>query len=105
VDPEREVIKRIVALEGDIVRTRPPYPKEFVKVPRGQAWMEGDEAFHSIDSNTYGAVPVALITSKVTHILYPFSRAGRVPVDESMARPGALYRRAVPKEKINLFGL
>ncbi|KAA8895383.1 peptidase S24/S26A/S26B/S26C [Sphaerosporella brunnea] len=105
VDPEREVIKRIVALEGDIVRTRLPYPTEFVKVPRGQAWMEGDEAFHSIDSNTYGAVPVALITSKITHILYPFSRAGKVAQDERLSRPGVLYRRAAPKERIAVFGL
>ncbi|KAI5851014.1 hypothetical protein BZA05DRAFT_430365 [Tricharina praecox] len=88
IDPERQVIKRIVALEGDVVRTRRArsagsvggaggaagYHKDLVVVPKGQAWMEGDEMFHSVDSNTYGPVPIALITSRVTHIVWPLDR-------------------------------
>lgn len=39
-----------------MVKTREPYPAEVVTVPEGQVWVEGDEGFHSIDSNSYGPV-------------------------------------------------
>ncbi|KAL7272672.1 hypothetical protein RUND412_004517 [Rhizina undulata] len=92
LDPETIAIKRILALEGDIVRTRDPYPKQYVTIPRGQVWVEGDEAFHSMDSNYYGPIPIGLITAKVTHILFPFRRAGRIG-EEFKGRPGAIVRR------------
>ncbi|KAF9415131.1 hypothetical protein BGZ94_000184 [Podila epigama] len=53
--PEKTVIKRIVALEGDVVQTRAPYPEEHIRVPLG------------------------LIKSKVEYILYPFDRFGKIP--------------------------
>lgn len=56
LDPETVAIKRVIALEGDVVKTRKPYPIEIVTVPEGQVWVEGDEGFHSIDSNCYGPV-------------------------------------------------
>lgn len=56
LDPETVAIKRVIALEGDVVKTRKPYPMEIVTVPEGQLWVEGDEGFHSIDSNCYGPV-------------------------------------------------
>ena len=95
------MIKRIVGLEGDVIRTRRPYPKKHVVVPRGQVWAEGDEAFHSVDSNTYGPIPIALITAKVTHIVYPFGRARRVEWDEGKARKGVIERRREEKIKRN----
>lgn len=39
-----------------MVKTREPYPMEIATVPEGQVWVEGDEGFHSIDSNCYGPV-------------------------------------------------
>ncbi|KAF9910253.1 hypothetical protein EC991_006982 [Linnemannia zychae] len=77
--PERTVIKRIVALEGDVVQTRAPYPEAHVRVPRGHCWVEGDELFHSRDSNHYGPVPLGLVRSKVEYVLYPFNRFGKIP--------------------------
>ncbi|KAG0067712.1 hypothetical protein BGZ92_005072 [Podila epicladia] len=77
--PERTVIKRIVALEGDVVQTRAPYPEAHIRVPKGHCWIEGDEMFHSTDSNHYGPVPLGLIKAKVEYILYPFNRFGKIP--------------------------
>ena len=55
-DPKAWVIKRIIAVEGDIVETRPEYPDRNVIIPQNHFWVEGDEAFHSRDSNSYGPV-------------------------------------------------
>ncbi|ORY98560.1 mitochondrial inner membrane protease subunit 2 [Syncephalastrum racemosum] len=75
-NPNRIITKRIIALEGDIVK--PLRKKDTVSVPKGHCWVEGDEAFHSKDSNSFGTVPMGLINAKVTHILWPLSRSGRV---------------------------
>ncbi|KAG0295412.1 hypothetical protein BGZ96_011785 [Linnemannia gamsii] len=77
--PKKVVIKRIVALEGDVVQTRSPYPETHVRVPRGHCWVEGDELFHSKDSNHYGPVPLGLVRSKVEYVLYPLNRFGKIP--------------------------
>ncbi|KAF9514236.1 hypothetical protein BS47DRAFT_1295294 [Hydnum rufescens UP504] len=73
------IIKRILALEGDLVQTLPPYPDAWVAIPQGHAWVEGDEPFHSRDSNKFGPVSLSLIDSKVPWIVFPFSRFGTVP--------------------------
>jgi mitochondrial inner membrane protease subunit 2 len=43
-------------MEGDIVETRLIYPERNVVVPHNHFWVEGDEGFHSRDSNSYGPV-------------------------------------------------
>ena len=89
----RLVTKRIVGLPGDIIATRahmasvPMTPAEaedgdgrggkVVSVPAGHVWVEGDEQFHSTDSNSYGPTPVNLIQSRVAYIVWPPSRIGR----------------------------
>ncbi|KAL1923399.1 uncharacterized protein VTP21DRAFT_8379 [Calcarisporiella thermophila] len=78
-DPKRYITKRVIADEGDLVRTLPPYPESIVRIPKGHCWVEGDETFHSRDSNTFGPVPQGLINAKVTWILWPLSRFGPVP--------------------------
>ncbi|KAF9821417.1 hypothetical protein IEO21_00663 [Rhodonia placenta] len=70
------VVKRVVALEGDTVKTLPPYPDAEVRIPPGHAWVEGDESFHTEDSNTFGPVPLALIESKLSFIVWPLQRWG-----------------------------
>ncbi|CCM04825.1 uncharacterized protein FIBRA_07018 [Fibroporia radiculosa] len=72
------VVKRIVALQGDMVKTLPPYPDVEIRVPQGHAWVEGDEAFHSEDSNTFGPVPLALIESKLSFVVWPLARYGPI---------------------------
>ncbi|KAI9248267.1 peptidase S24/S26A/S26B/S26C [Phascolomyces articulosus] len=76
-DPKCILTKRIIALEGDTVQPL-KHNKTPVYVPKGHCWVEGDEAFHSRDSNTFGTVPMGLIKAKVTHILFPFERFGPV---------------------------
>lgn len=87
--PEALTIKRVIALEGDTVfpsRTFPnskqtTYPLPYAVVPQGQVWVEGD-AIHngkeSVDSNIYGPVSMSLITGRVTHVVWPPERMGRV---------------------------
>lgn len=74
-DPEKLVTKRVVGLQGDTIMTKsPPYPKPQTKVPRNHVWVEGDNAFHSIDSNNFGPVSQALVVGKVVGIMWPISR-------------------------------
>ncbi|KAI0375754.1 LexA/Signal peptidase [Pilatotrama ljubarskyi] len=70
------IVKRIVALEGDTVKTLPPYPDAEVRVPTGHVWVEGDEPFRTEDSNRFGPVPLGLIQSRLAFILWPWERIG-----------------------------
>ncbi|ERE74086.1 inner membrane protease subunit 1-like protein [Cricetulus griseus] len=54
-NPEQKIIKRVIALEGDIVKTI-GHKNRLVKVPRGHMWVEGDHHGHSFDSNAFGPV-------------------------------------------------
>jgi len=90
-DPEKITVKRIIGLEGDVVRTRPPYPHEYVQVPEGHVWVEGD-GDKSKDSNYYGPISARLITGRITHILSPWNRSGRVKWWEHPAHRGGTLR-------------
>ena len=67
------MVKRVVGVEGDLVRLRgnarvfdgdgagggggfSGAAGSVVEVPKGHVWVEGDEGFHSRDSNDYGPV-------------------------------------------------
>ncbi|XP_069511162.1 mitochondrial inner membrane protease subunit 2 [Ambystoma mexicanum] len=77
-DPRQKLIKRLIALEGDIVQPlgarRVP-----LRIPRGHAWVEGDHRGHSFDSNAFGPVPLGLLHAQATHILWPPERWRRLP--------------------------
>ena len=55
-NPDRMLVKRILALEGDVVKTLPPYPDQEIVVPQGHVWVEGlmpssyslQETFHNL---------------------------------------------------------
>lgn len=53
-DPKSIITKRVLALPGDTIK--PLRKKDPVAVPEGHVWVEGDEAFHSRDSNAFGPV-------------------------------------------------
>ncbi|EJT74532.1 hypothetical protein GGTG_08372 [Gaeumannomyces tritici R3-111a-1] len=79
-DPNKISVKRVIGLEGDIIRTR---KGSFVHVPQGYIWVEGDGgASLSRDSNNYGPISRRLIRGRLTRILYPFHRAGRIRWEE-----------------------
>ncbi|XP_057360653.1 mitochondrial inner membrane protease subunit 2 isoform X3 [Manis pentadactyla] len=72
-NPEQKIIKRVIALEGDIVKTM-GHKNRYVKVPRGHIWVEGDHHGHSFDSNSFGPVSLGLLRAIATHILWPPER-------------------------------
>lgn len=76
-DPSQKLIKRIIGLEGDTVRTL-SYKKRFVTVPAGHCWIEGDNHPKSLDSNSFGPVALGLLVAKASHLVWPPSRWGRV---------------------------
>lgn len=63
------VTKRIVAMEGDIVRTLPPWEDKTVRIPKGHVWVEGDDPTRSRDSNTFGPLPLGLVNGRIDAIL------------------------------------
>lgn len=69
-DPKQRIIKRVIACQGDTVKTL-GYKETFIKVPPGNVWVEGDYTANSMDSNTFGPVPLGLLTAKATHIVWP----------------------------------
>ncbi len=77
-NPEKLVIKRVIALEGDIVYTRAPCPLATVQVPVNHVWVEGDNRDNSFDSNSYGPIPMSLIQGKLTHVLWPWKSSGPI---------------------------
>lgn len=69
------IIKRVTGLEGDIMRsTRDIEKKRYFKVPEGHCWIEGDHTGFSLDSNTFGPIPVGLIVAKAKCIVWPPER-------------------------------
>lgn len=74
-DPERLLTKRVVGMQGDLVVPRKQsYPRSPALIPRNHLWVEGDNAFHSIDSNDFGPISQALVVGKVVSIIWPFAR-------------------------------
>lgn len=75
--PEKILTKRVIGVQGDLVKPRDPnYPKETALIPRNHLWVEGDNAFHSIDSNNFGPISQALVVGKVAAIIWPLLRIG-----------------------------
>lgn len=72
-DPKQRIIKRVIAIQGDTIDTR-GYKEKFIKVPMGHLWIEGDYQANSLDSNTFGPVPLGLLTAKATHVVWPLNR-------------------------------
>ncbi|WVQ78538.1 hypothetical protein IAT38_000624 [Cryptococcus sp. DSM 104549] len=85
-NPELLTTKRIVALEGDLVHPLPPASPSPVRIPPGHCWVEGDSKYQTRDSNTYGPIPLGLVTAKVSLILWPWARAGLVTSSEGKSK-------------------
>lgn len=75
-------MKRVIALEGDKVYTRAPYPFSTAVVPTGHVWVEGDGGKQSLDSNTYGPISKSLITGKIVYVVWPWSSFGTIRWDQ-----------------------
>jgi len=88
-DPKDLLVKRVVAIAGDVVQTLKTYPSPEVAVTEGQVWVEGDEGFHTTDSNQWGPIPSALIDSKLVFVLWPWTRYGSFPAKRAAESAGA----------------
>lgn len=67
--PSQRVCKRITGMPGDFVLIEPQTTsKHMIQVPEGHCWVTGDNLSQSIDSRTYGPLPLALIRGKVVGI-------------------------------------
>ncbi|ODQ65893.1 LexA/Signal peptidase [Nadsonia fulvescens var. elongata DSM 6958] len=67
-DPEQRVCKRITGMEGDLIMvdgTVEHGDEKFIRVPKGHCWVTGDNLSSSLDSRSYGALPLALIKGKI----------------------------------------
>lgn len=76
------VVKRIVALPGDIITPRDASPTRNppVQVPFGHVWVEGDNSENSIDSNNYGPVPIGMLIGHVSHVILRKATDGSLPL-------------------------
>jgi inner membrane protease subunit 2 len=79
-DPDKILVKRIVAIGGDCVTPRPSsmYPRAQLKIPQNHFWVEGDN-IHSVDSNRFGPVSAGLVMGKAVAVVFPPSRIGTIP--------------------------
>lgn len=88
-DPWKLLIKRVVAVEGDLVKNKARGGVH--EVPRGYVWVEGDGP-KSRDSCEFGPIPRGLITARVKRIIWPLSRAGRIPDYQGWRSGIVMYR-------------
>lgn len=88
-DPKQSLIKRVIGLEGDWIRTLPSYAEDIVEVPKGYCWLEGDHKERSLDSNHFGPIPLGMIVGRADAIIWPpnrWSLVGRELDDETFQR-------------------
>ncbi|XAR68827.1 Signal peptidase I [Bertholletia excelsa] len=86
-DHKVKFIKRITGLPGDWITI--PYAHDVLKVPEGYCWVEGDNSAHSLDSRQFGPVPLGLVQGRVTHIIWPPTRVGKV--ERKISRDGLAF--------------
>ncbi|XP_044500502.1 mitochondrial inner membrane protease subunit 2-like isoform X2 [Mangifera indica] len=69
-------VKRIIGSPVDWIGTHSSY--DVVKVLDGHCWVEGDNPSSSMESRTYGPIPLGLVQGRITHIVWPPQRLGAV---------------------------
>ncbi|CAK0822904.1 unnamed protein product [Prorocentrum cordatum] len=66
------IVKRLVAQEHEFLAQR---DGTLAAVPAGHVWVEGDNADMSVDSRTFGPVPMGLLDALRVSVVWPFWRA------------------------------
>ncbi|KAL2500541.1 mitochondrial inner membrane protease subunit 2 [Forsythia ovata] len=69
-------VKRITALPGDWINISSSF--DTVMIPEGRCWVEGDNPACSMDSRSFGPIPLGLVCGRVTHVVWPPHRIGKV---------------------------
>ncbi|KAI9347429.1 hypothetical protein DFJ73DRAFT_836700 [Zopfochytrium polystomum] len=60
-----------------------------LRVPKGFCWVESDESFRGLDSNTFGPCSLGLVQARVAYVVWPPERIGPV---KSAVPPSAAAR-------------
>jgi inner membrane protease subunit 2 len=96
-------IKRVIALEGDEIQTRAPYPFPIAEIPPGHVWVEGDnrDGNRTLDSMHYGPISMNLIVGQVTHVLWPWKSAGKIPWEQFKGRTRVFRTKREPPLRWN----
>ena len=99
------MVKRIIALEGDEVITKQPYPLMRAIVPTGHVWVEGEhpDGRRTLDSNTFGPVAKSLLVGQVRAVVWPWTKAGMVQWQDYGGNPRVLRDKHVFPDQY-LFG-
>lgn len=81
-NPRHFVIKRILGMPGDDVSVPPDRHSGVLdgqgagvtaRVPHGHVWLQGDNFYNSLDSRSYGPVPLALVKGRVCAKVRPLA--------------------------------
>ncbi|KAI9296259.1 LexA/Signal peptidase, partial [Neoconidiobolus thromboides FSU 785] len=89
-DPHITACKRIIGMPGNTIcinPTSPPEYREYLKLPKGRVWVQGDNGTNSTDSRVYGPLPMGLIKAKVLFRAFPVFTDFRCNIDELMEAP------------------
>ncbi|KAJ3044451.1 hypothetical protein HK097_001455 [Rhizophlyctis rosea] len=73
-DPSKTVLKRVLGLPGDTIiqdPTKPQPERQYITVPPGHVWLQGDNFTNSTDSRQYGPVSMGLIRGKAFCKVWP----------------------------------
>ncbi|KAK9842321.1 hypothetical protein WJX81_006527 [Elliptochloris bilobata] len=78
--PHDRIIKRVLGMEGDIVRVLPtsrrPEGGGKQLVPPGHVWLQGDNTLNSTDSRDFGPVPYNMVLGRVVFKIAPLGKMG-----------------------------
>ncbi|KAM1442097.1 hypothetical protein ACFX1X_009963 [Malus domestica] len=81
---EKQCLQNYKFSHGDVVVFRSPsnhkesHIKRITALPEGHCWVEGDNSSSSLDSRSFGPIPLGLVEGRVAHILWPPQRMGAV---------------------------
>ncbi|CAN8259999.1 unnamed protein product [Cochlearia groenlandica] len=67
-------MKRIVGMPGEWISSS----RDVIRVPEGHCWVEGDNKACSLDSRTFGPIPLGLIRGRVTSVVWPPQRVNKI---------------------------
>ncbi|KAM0938902.1 putative signal peptidase I [Dioscorea sansibarensis] len=81
---KKNLVKRLIALPGQWIQI--PESSEMLKIPEGHCWVEGDNSACSLDSRSFGPIPLGLVKGRVTHVIWPPHRIGAIERKVSTGR-------------------